>query len=112
MKHRNNLTGHWATMVPTEIQSLWLTQVVYSVIIASSSPDTMAYVNYTLDEWIWKAGNNQHFDNTKLTAVDSSKLEDMQEAMRRIIRTYHDNELAMFGSFFFIINSRERSLHL
>ena len=66
----------------------------------------MAYVNYTLDEWIWKAGNNRHFENTKLTAIDSSKLDDMQESMRRIIQTDNDNELAMFGSFFFVADSR------
>src|SRR6266487_5964565 len=74
MRHRNDLTGRWATMVPVEIQSCWLTQVLYPAIIASSNPDTMAYVNYTLDEWTWKAGNNKRFSGIKTTVVDSNKL--------------------------------------
>ena len=65
----------------------------------------MAYVDYTLDEWMWKAANNRRFDDTKTTTVDSDQLDDMQEAMRRIIKA-NPEELAMFGSFFFVMDSR------
>lgn len=101
MKHRNNLTGKWARAVPAEIQSHWLTGVVYPSIIASSNPSTMAYVNYTLDEWIWKAGNNKRFNKSKTTPVDSLKLDDMQKAMRHIIKENYD-DLGMFESSFLV----------
>jgi hypothetical protein len=65
----------------------------------------MAYVNYTLDEWTWKAANNKCFDNTKTTPIDSNLLDDLQEAMRRIIKS-NAQELDMFGSFFFVMDSR------
>ena len=92
-------------MVPVEIQSCWLTQVLYPAIIASSNPDTMAYVNYTLDEWTWKAGNNKRFSGTKTTVLDSNKLKDLQKAMNHIIKDNPD-ELDMFGSFFFVADTR------
>jgi hypothetical protein len=65
----------------------------------------MAYVDYTLDEWTWKAANNKRFNDTKTTPVDSTMLEDLQEAMHKIIKANPD-ELAMFGSFFFVMDSR------
>jgi len=51
MMHKNPLTGRSATLIPFEIQSLWLTDIVYPAIITGANPSTMAYKDYTLSEW-------------------------------------------------------------
>jgi hypothetical protein len=104
MRHRNHLTGRWQTNVPYEVQSAWLTDVVYPAIVGSSNPATMSYVNFTLDEWLWKATSHSRFSKTKVTSVSAQSLDALQNAMRYIIKE-HD-ELAMFGSFFFVMDSR------
>src|SRR6202790_4870882 len=86
MMHKNPVTGRSATLIPFEIQSLWLTDIVYPAIIAGENPSTMAYKNYTMDEWRWKASVNNRFSSKdKLVVVQGTHLVPMQEVMREII---------------------------
>lgn len=105
MKHKHDTTGKWATLVPREIQSYWLTQVVYPAILQNSNPSIMPYVNFTLNEWIWKTGSTKQYIETKTTPVDSSWLASMQNSMQQIIKNRSD-DLSMFGSFFFVMDVR------
>jgi hypothetical protein len=92
-------------MVPNEIQCLWFTEVIHPAIKATSNPATMAYVDYTLDEWLWKAGLHSMSSAIKTTPIDSSKLDQLQDEMSRIINN-RGGDLDMFGSFFFVMDSR------
>jgi hypothetical protein len=106
MMHKNPLTGRSATLIPFEIQSLWLTDIVYPAIIAGENPSTMAYKNYTLSEWRWKAANSNRFSGKdKLVTVQGTHLEGLQQVMRDIVQSDPD-EYDRYDSFFFVMECR------
>ena len=105
MINRHPLTGRRVTNIPAQIQTLWLDQVVLPSIIASAPEGTMEYVDYTLEEWRWKASCNKRFVNSKTAVVQTEVLGDMQHFMRKIIEADSD-ELCLFGSFFFVCDAR------
>jgi hypothetical protein len=102
MKHKNYLTGRWATLVPVEIQSRWLSQVVHPAIIRHSDSGTLPYVDFTLEHLEMKMSKKHAA--TKCTPVDASRLEGVQRTMHQIIKG--NDSLAMFGSFFFMADIR------
>jgi hypothetical protein len=105
MIHKDPVTGNTATMLPWEVQSLWLTDVVYPAIIAGENPTTMVYKDYTLDEWRWKASIKKRFEGkAKTVHVAQQHIEDMQGAMQEI--TQGDDDLDLFRSFFFVMDAR------
>src|SRR5882672_3637977 len=104
--HKNQVTGRSATLIPFEIQSLWLTDIVYPAIIAGENPSTMAYKDYTLSEWRWKASKSDRFGGKdKLVTIQGTHLETLQQVMRDIIQSDPD-EYDRYGSFFFIMECR------
>lgn len=104
MKHRSHLTSKWATLVPVEIQSYWLTEIVYPGILHCANTATLPYVDYTMEEWRWKSTRKQ-YPLTKTTSIDSTKLTEMQTRMWAIIKQ-NPNKYDMFGSFFFVADIR------
>jgi len=105
MIHRDEFTGRRVTLIPYPVQDMWFTEVVLPAIIAATVPGYREYVDFTLNEWRWRASNNKRFYDTKTTPVRSSALVDMQECMRRIIEDNPD-DLDLFGSFFFVSDIR------
>ena len=106
MMHKNPVTGRSATLIPFEIQSLWLTDIVYPAIIAGENPSTMAYKDYTLSEWRWKAANNSRFSGKdKLVVVQGTHLGRLPDIMRDIINSDLD-EYDRYASFFFHLECR------
>jgi hypothetical protein len=105
MIHRDNMTGYRVNIVPMEVQSMWYDEVLLPSIIASTHPGCLEYVNFTLSEWRWKASINQRFEKTKTTPMHASSLDDLQYCMRKIIKANED-ELDIFGSFFFVCDFR------
>lgn len=105
MIHRDEFTGRRVTLIPYPVQDMWFTEVVLPAIIAATVPGYREYVDFTLNEWRWRASNDKRFYDTKTTPVRSSALEDMQECMRRIIEDNPD-DLDLFGSFFFVSDIR------
>jgi hypothetical protein len=103
MKHKNHLSGRWTVLVPVEIQSRWLSQVVHPAITKYSDPAAMPYINFTLDHLEMKMSKKNF--GTKCTSVDVSQLEHVQKAMRQIIKD-NPSPLDMFGSFFFMADIR------
>ena len=61
MKHRDPITNRTMTLIPWEVQNLFLTDLLYPAIIAGENPSTLLYKDYTLAEWKWKASNNTRF---------------------------------------------------
>jgi hypothetical protein len=104
MMHKNPVSGRSATLIPHEIQSLWLTDIVYPAILAGENPSTVSYKDYTLAEWRWKASVNDRFTGKdKLVVVQGGYLERLQEVMRDIVDSDPD-EYDRFGSFFFVMD--------
>jgi hypothetical protein len=106
MKHRDPVTDKMAMLIPWEMQCEWLTKVVHLAIIAGENLSTMAYRDYTLDEWRWKASLNKHFKSgAKTVPVRGEHLKQMQIAMRNIVKENPDDpELDRFSSFFFVLD--------
>lgn len=111
MKHRDPITNRTMTLIPWEVQNLFLTEVLYPAIIAGENPSTLPYKDYTLAEWKWKASNNTRFSGASRTVVVSAKqLDAMQIAMRQIIAD-DPEELSIFGSFYFIMEAKGIKQH-
>lgn len=105
MMHRDPVTGRRKTLIPFEIQALWLTDVVYPAIKMCEDITMEAYTSYTLDEWIWKAELDGRFSNkTRTVPVKEGLLDKLQDSMKRIVAS--EDYLAMLGSFFFVLDGR------
>jgi hypothetical protein len=111
MKHNDPITGKRATLIPWEVQNLFLTEVVYPAIKAGENPSTMPYKNYTLDEWKWKAANNARFSGASRTVVvGADQFNALQIAMRAIIAADPD-DLGIFASHYFIMEAKGIKQH-
>lgn len=111
MKHKDPITNWTMTLLPWEVQNLFLTEVVYPAIIAGENPSMLPYKDYTVDEWKWKASNNARFSGASRTVVVTAEQFDaVQTAMRKII-TADPDELGIFGSFYFVMEAKGIKQH-
>jgi hypothetical protein len=112
MKHKDPVTGRTATLIPWEVQNLFLAEVLlYPAILARENPSTMPYKNYTLDEWKWKAANHARFSGANRTVVlTAEQFHAMQRAMIDIIVSDPD-DLGIFGSHYLVIEAKGIKLH-
>jgi len=101
MKHKDPLTGKRATLIPWEVQTVWLTQVVYPALIGSEGPSAMPYKDYTLDQWRWKTQGD-----VKMVPISERNLLHMQHRMSDIIQQDDSEDLHRFSSFFFVMDGR------
>ena len=105
MRHRDPLTGKKATLIPWEVQEQWLTNIVYPAIMKHENPSTLAYKDYTVDEWRWKSSFGKRLEaGAKTVPVLAKNLKAMQFDMMDSIN--EDAELSRFGSFFFVLDGR------
>ena len=105
MIHRHRRTGRRATIIPYEVQSMWLSDVVLPALVQVTDRSYHPYVDFTLNEWIWKATRDRGLSNTKTVSIQAPELEQLQNVMRRIVRESHQ-DLDLFGSFFFVADIR------
>ena len=111
MKHKDPITNHTVTLIPWEVQNLFLTEVLYPAIIAGENPSTLPYKDYTLDEWKWKAANNTRFSGASRTiAVTAQQFHAIQIVMREIIAANPD-ELGIFGSHYLLMEAKGIKQH-
>jgi hypothetical protein len=111
MKHKDPANKQNATLIPWEVQNLFLVKVLYPAILAGENPSTMPYKNYTLDEWRWKAYTNTKFSGSKKTiVVTGAQFDAIQLAMKTIIRDNPD-ELGMFASHYWIMEAKGIKQH-
>ena len=105
MIHHNRYTGRNQTVIPYEVQSMWLTEVVLPAMVEATDRSFRPYVDFTLEEWKWKAAKHQGFSNTKSAPILADQLDTLQKAMRSIVKRSPDT-LDLFGSFFFVCDIR------
>ena len=105
MIHRNRYTGRSQTIIPYEVQSMWLSEVVHPAMVKATDRSFRPYVDFTLEEWKWKAAKHQGFSNTKTAPILANQLDTLQNAMRNIVKGSPDT-LDLFGSFFFVCDIR------
>jgi hypothetical protein len=105
MIHKNGRTGRRETVIPYEVQSMWLSDIVLPALVQATDRAFHPYVDFTLEEWKWKASKDQGFSNTKSVPIQDAQLEALQNAMRKIIRD-SPHDLDLFGSFFFVADIR------
>ena len=99
MKHKDPITNWTVTLIPWEVQNLFLTEVLYPAIIAGENPSMLPYKDYTVDEWKWKASNNTRFSGASRTVVVTAEQFDaIQIAMHEIIAADPD-ELEFLAHF-------------
>jgi hypothetical protein len=111
MRHKDPVTGRRVTLIPWEIQNLFLVEVLYPAIIAGENPSTMAYKDYTLDEWRWKSANNARFSGSNRTVVvNAEQFTALQIAMRDIIAA-NSEELGLFASHYFVLEGKGIKQH-
>jgi len=111
MKHKDPVTGRTATLIPWEVQNLFLVEVLYPAIMAGENPSTMPYKNYTLDEWKWKAANHARFSGAGRTVViTTDQFHAMQKAMMAIIAADPD-DLGIFGSYYLVMEAKGIKKH-
>jgi hypothetical protein len=105
MKHRNVFTGYWSTLIPSEIQNLWLAEILIPAMKSSSVKGVEEYVNYSLQEWMWKATVNNKLQMSKTVTFDPVSIRILIENMRSNIKK-KPQTLDAFGSFFFVMDAR------
>lgn len=105
MMHRDPVTGRRKTLIPREIQVLWLTMVVYPAMKACEDKTMEPYNSYTLDEWVWKTDFDNRMNNlTRTVPIKEGFLDKLQDIMAHTVES--EAELAMLGSFFFLLDGR------
>ena len=104
MKHINVATRRHATLIPWEIQCQFLVEVLYPAVFACCHPGQWPYVNYTIDQWKWKASADNKFSGKKSIIVEAKQFHGMIEVMRATING--NGELSHFGSFFFVMEAK------
>jgi hypothetical protein len=105
MMHQNSSTGYWATLIPTEVQNLWITDVLIPAIRQTSVVGIKEYADFSLEEWKWKAVINDKFHSSKTLTFDPLSFLELTDNIREII-TGNPRQLDMFGSSFFVVDSR------
>ena len=111
MKHKDPITNWTVTLNPWEVQSLFLTEVLYPAIIAGENPSTLPYKDYMLDEWKWKAANNTRLSGASRTiTVTVQQFPAIQIVMHKIIVAGSD-KLGFFASCYLLMDAKGIKQH-
>lgn len=112
MRHVNPLTKRPAVSVPYEIHALFLNEVMYPSIMMATPQTRGVYVNYSLEEWRWRASSNSQFSGKSKTVVVTNPRH-LCKCMRKVldVACIDKPELRIFKSFFFCIQARGIKLH-
>ena len=102
MKHKHPLTGRSATLIPWEIQNQFLVEILHPAMAFASDEARHPYVDYDMETWRWKSATMYGFQKT--VVMQHAQLSALQEAMKDTIAG--DEELAHFGSFFFVMEAK------
>jgi hypothetical protein len=71
----------------------------------ASPQEIQEYANFTYEEWKWKATVNKQLKTSRTLTLDPTTILDMVRRMRDLVSGSPD-QLDMFGSFFFIADTR------
>ncbi|KAH7881974.1 hypothetical protein F5I97DRAFT_1832803 [Phlebopus sp. FC_14] len=106
MMHKNPKTGRSATLIPSPVQIVWLTQVLLPAIRVTAPQEIREYSDFTYEEWKWKATVNNRLKTSRTLTLDPTTVKNLVHHMRLIISQNQDGHLDLFGSFFFIVDAR------
>ncbi|KAH7889117.1 hypothetical protein F5I97DRAFT_1923652 [Phlebopus sp. FC_14] len=106
MMHKNPKTGRSATLIPSPVQIVWLTQVLLPAIRVTAPQEIREYSDFTYEEWKWKATVNNRLKTSRTLTLDPTMVENLVHHMRLIISQNQDGHLDLFSSFFFIVDAR------
>jgi hypothetical protein len=116
MIHRDEYTGHWITLIPLEVQTVFWDKVVLPALQMHIHTAARPYLDFTVEELQKKSGGKtrpkgNHFSGTS-KAVDSAAFHNLQRTMRDIIKQELPNGLlTRYGSFFFVMEGKGIKLY-
>lgn len=103
MMHMDEMHAkHWVNKIPSQVQELWLEEVIIPAIWEVATPGQQPYMDFSSKEMsLWNGLQEQVPDKQYL--LTNEQLHELQIAMHHTVQWGIDQEnLAMFGSFFFL----------
>jgi hypothetical protein len=104
MVHKNQNNNRAITVMPHELQELWLSEAVFKALAASMNhyPGTSEYLPHSTSQLRWKAGGNSRQPTFPVSpSAIKSLLANIQSKV-----TKDEDLLSRFGSFFFVLDAR------
>lgn len=105
MVHKNNNNNRAITIMPHELQELWLSEAVFKALTASMDhyPGTSEYLPHSVEQLRWKAGG--HSSRQPTFPVSPLAINSLLANIRSKVARNEDL-LSRFGSFFFVLDAR------
>ncbi|KAG8898861.1 hypothetical protein FRB99_007093, partial [Tulasnella sp. 403] len=103
MRHKSEFGCRTVSIIPSIVQELFINKVILPALKAVKEAAAQAYVDTTWKDIAWRSGNSKAA-TLKSFPLLIDEVEPFQEEMRAIIRK--DNDLDMFGSFFWVTDAR------
>ncbi|KIJ33801.1 hypothetical protein M422DRAFT_264263 [Sphaerobolus stellatus SS14] len=101
MTHKQQDSPYFATQIPLLVQDRWFAFILIPAIKKIYGRGSKEYVNHSSQEYKARAAGK-----TETRLVDRIKLHELQDQIHTIIREDRDEDLHIFGSFFFIMDIR------
>ncbi|KIJ31763.1 hypothetical protein M422DRAFT_266514 [Sphaerobolus stellatus SS14] len=101
MTHKQQDSPYFATQIPLLVQDRWFDFILQPAIKKIYGRGSKEYVNHSSQEYKARAAGR-----TETRLVDRIKLQELQDQIHTIICEDEDEDLSIFGSFFFIIDIR------
>jgi hypothetical protein len=104
MVHKNNNNNRAITVMPQELQDLWLSEAVFKALNASMDcyPGTSEYLPHSTEQLKWKSGGQGRQPTFPMSPSTISALLDNI----RSVSKNNEDLLSRFGSFFFVLDAR------
>jgi hypothetical protein len=104
MVHKNNNNNRAITLMPLELQELWLSEAVFKALDLSLGcyTGTSEYLPHSTDQLKWKAGGQ---GRQPTFPVSPSAVSSLLANIRSLSKNNEDL-LSRFGSFFFVLDTR------
>ena len=105
MVHKNENNNRAITIMPHELQELWLSEAVFKALAASMDdyPGTSEYIPHSTEQLRWKSGG--HTSRQPTFPVSPPAIKSLLANIRsEVVR--NEDLLSRFGSFFFVLDAR------
>lgn len=104
MKHKGEHSNRSISILPPLIQRHFIESVLLPALSSVSSDAAAPYINYTLRDFSYKA-RQPNQPTLKSIPIHPEAMKNLQKKMRDII-CENEEDLGMFGSFFFVTDGR------
>ena len=105
MIHKNNNNNRAITIMPYELQELWLSEAVLKALNASMDcyPGTSEYLPHSIEQLRWKAGGHGRQPTFPVSPLAITSL---LANIHSEVSENNEDLLSRFGSFFFVLDAR------